>query len=138
MKFAHNYKLLKPIPGYDAGRTIRWHGNNQRFYFFKISEWKHDNGAEGIYLDFEGPKFTVEQAQDPTWFEPIGELVDFIPQFPSYEALCEYVDLLPNCRLVDDVDQCRAINMLLGSDTFRHRLYEFYRQEYNEFHKLVE
>src|SRR5688572_30493953 len=100
MKFAHNYKLLKPIPGYAAGRTINWHGANNRFYFRKISEWRHDNGAEGIYLDFEGPKFTVEQAQDPAWFEPIGELVDFIPQFPSCESLHQYVHLIPDCHLV--------------------------------------
>lgn len=136
MKFAHRYKLLKDIPGYAAGRTIAWHGGIGRFFFRAISEWKHDNGAEGIYLDYEGPKFTVEQAQDPAWFEPLSALVDFIPAFPSRENLSEFVDLTPECRLVDDVDECRAIRALLNDDKFQQRLYEFYKAQYEDFHKL--
>jgi len=137
-KFAHNYMLLKDIPGYKAGRTINWHGATQRFYFRKISEWKHDNGAEGIYLDFDGPKFTVDQVHDTEWFEPKGELVDFIPPFPNHAVLDQYVDLIPDCHLVDDVDQCRAINMMLRDAGFQRRLYEFYREQYNLFHGLKE
>jgi hypothetical protein len=136
MKFAHRYELLKDIPGYAAGRTIVWHGSDQRFFFRAISTWKHDNGAEGIYLDREGPKFTVEQAQDAQWFEPLSELVDFIPAFPSRENLHEFVDLVPDCRLVDDVDECRAINVMLRDEGFQTRLYKFYKAQYEHFHKL--
>lgn len=138
MKFAHCYKLLKDIPGYSAGRTISWDGNRQHFFFRKLSEWKHDNGAEGIYSDYDGPKFTVEQAQDATWFEPIGSLVDFIPTFPTRTRLDDFIYLTPECRLVNDVDECRAINAMLDDKGFQQRLYEFYKEQYNDFHKLKE
>lgn len=137
VKFAHGYKLLKDVPGYAAGRTVRWDGNAQRFRFRAISEWKHDNGDEGIYLDYDGPKFTVEQASDAAWFEPLGDLVDFIPAFPTSKALDEFIYLTPECRLVNDVDVCRAINALLNDKGFQDRLYGFYRTEYNAFHGLT-
>lgn len=129
MKFAHRYKLLKDIPGYEAGRVVEWSGcHGQRFYFRK---------PDSIYLDLEGPKFTVEQVQGKEWFAPEGKLVDFIPAFPSRRRLDEYVDLMPSCRLVDDVDQCRAINVLLNDANFQKRLYQFYKGQYEAFHELA-
>lgn len=136
MKFSHNYKLLKDIPGYAAGRTVGWDGNNQRFYFRAISEWKHDNGAEGIYLDRDGPKFTVEQVQDVPWFQPQGEMREFIPPFPSRKELDQFVTLTAECRLVNDVDECRAINAMLEDKNFQKLLYEFYHTQYNAFHGI--
>lgn len=136
MKFAHRYKLLKDLPGYTAGRTVAWDGNAQRFRFKELSKWKGDNGAEGIDLDYDGPKFTVEQVSDAAWFEPLGDLVDFIPAFPDSKALEEFIYLVPDCRLVNDVDVCRAINTMLYDKGFQKRLYEFYKTEYNAFHKL--
>lgn len=132
MKFAHRYILRKPIPGYNVGREVTWHGANQRFYFRTVDA----KGNERMHIDFEGPKFTVEQVQDSEWFAPNSDLVDFIPAFPSRKDLDEYVYLTPDCRLVDDVDVCRAINTMLGSEKFQAALYEFYREQYNAFHGL--
>ena len=134
--FSHNYKLIKDIPAYKAGRTIGWNGERQKFYFRAISEWKYDNGAEGIYLDYEGTHFTVEQAKDKEWFTPMGKEKDFIPQFPSEEKIKEYVYLLPECRLVNDVDECRAINGLINDKGFQKKLYSFYKKEYKAFYKI--
>lgn len=134
MKFAHRYILRKSIPGYNVGREVTWHGTNQRFYFRKVDE--RDTELVRYAYDFEGPKFTVEQVQDESWFVPNSEIVDFIPAFPSRNDLEEYIFLTPECRLVDDVDICRAINTMLGSEKFQQALYEFYKQQYNAFHGL--
>jgi hypothetical protein len=135
-KFAHMYRLTTDLPGYKAGRRVRWDGGRQRFYFYKLTEKGYDKGEESIYADFEGMSFTLEQVQEDGWFKTEGELRDFIPAFPARAALTEFVDLVPDCRLVDDVDECRAINGLLASDAFQERLYGFFRKEYNEFYGL--
>lgn len=134
--FHHQYKLKKDTPIYKAGWPLRWSGSKRRFYFLLPSTWKHDDGKPGIYSDFEGQSFTVEQVQDREWFEPVGPEVLFIPAFPSENKLEEYVDLLPTTRMVDDVDECRAINMLLEDKGFQKRLYVFYKEQYKAFHGL--
>jgi hypothetical protein len=136
MKFSHRYQLLKDIPSYQAGRTIGWHGDRQRFYFYKLSDWEWEKGKESFYLDFEGPSFTLEQAKDTEWFKPVGKEVDFIPPFPSEAKIDEYVDLLPDCHLVDDVDECRAINGMLKDKEFQRRLYRFFKEQYEAFYSL--
>jgi hypothetical protein len=130
-QFAHTYKLVRDIPGYKAGRTVYGHGDNQRFYFHQMR-----GDEESIYLDMKGASFTLDQVQEDGWFKPIGRLTDFIPPFPDPKRLPEFVDLIPDCRLVNDVDECRAINAMLADAGFQKRLYDFYRQEYNEFHGI--
>lgn len=137
LTFSHSYVLLRDIPTHPAGRKLRWHGANQRFYFYKISTWGFNKGEEDIHSDFEGPSYTVEQIQDASWFKPTGEIVPFIPPFPSQKDIDHYVPLTPECRLVDDVDVCRAFNALLSNPPFETTLYEFYREQYNHFHGLI-
>lgn len=133
MKFAHRYKLLKPFPGHDVGDEISWHGADQRFYFWQIRR----SNLELSRRDFDGARFTVDQVQDAEWFKPLDTLREFIPAFPSRKKLEDYVDLSPQCRLVDDVDECRAINALINDPGFQGRLYDFYREQYNEFHGIT-
>lgn len=133
MKFAHRYKLLKDFPGHAAGEEVSWRGDTQRFYFHEKKRGEFDL----LRQDMEGPKFTVEQVQDKKWFKPLQPLRNFIPKFPDRKALDEYIYLTPDCRLVNDVDECRAINAMLDDKGFQDRLYEFYRIEYNTFHGLT-
>lgn len=133
MKFAHRYKLLKPFPGHAVGDEITWDGNSQRFYFWKPRKIELSLSK----IDFDGMKFTVEQAQDRKWFKPLGESRDFIPAFPSKTKIEEFVCLIPDCRLVNNVDECRAINSMLEDREFQSHLYDFYKSEYEAFHKLA-
>jgi hypothetical protein len=137
VKFTHRYKLLKDTPKYKAGWELGWSGNDGKFYFYKVSEWKHDNGKRSIYLDYDSKGFSVEEIKDTEWFKPIGKEVDFIPRFPSRARIEEYIDLMPSCRLVNNVDECRAINLMLDNKEFQNRLYDFYNEQYNAFHKLL-
>lgn len=132
MKFAHRYKLLKAMPGHNAGEEVCWRGGTQRFYFSQKREHEHDLRRD----DMDGLKFTVDQIQDADWFAPTGELVDFIPPFPSRTKIEEFIYLIPDCRLVDDVDECRVINQMLSNKSFQRCLYEFYKKEYEAFHSL--
>ena len=136
--FTHRYKLLKDTPTHKTGRTIGWSGNEGKFYFYAISEWKHDNGAEGIYLEMDGPSFSLEKAKDTEWFTPVGKEVPFIPQFPSKGKISEYVELDFDCRLVNDVDECRALNGLFETKQFKERLYDFVKKEYQEHYHLTQ
>lgn len=88
-------------------------------------------------LTLRGQATPVEQVQDVTWFKPVGEIVPFIPPFPSEKEIHEYVSLRPECRLVDDVDVCRAFNAMLADPAFDGALYQFYREQYDRFHGLA-
>jgi len=128
MRFAERYKLLKDTPTHKAGSVLIWEGMAQLFYFTVPGE-KYDP-------DRNGPHFTVEQIQDAEWFMPMKPLKPFIPKFPSRKNLEEFATLDANCRLVDSVDECRAINGLINDPKFQRRLYDFYKQEYEKFYKL--
>ena len=135
VKFSHTYELLKDTPKYKKGWKLRWSGGNEKFYFYKKSTWGYNKGEPDIYLDLESTGFTLEEIQDTEWFKPTGELVDYIPSFPNKKDLKEYMYLLPETRLVDDVDICRAINRMLNNTKFQDQLYEFYKQKYEEFYE---
>jgi hypothetical protein len=132
LKFAGKYKLKKAIPNHAAGSVLRWDGIDGFFYFDKPK-------SDPMRLnepDRDAPRYSVNVVQDPTWFAPIGELRPFIPAFPSEKRINEYVDLTADCRMVNTIDVCRAINALIEDKGFQHRLYEFYKQQYESFHAL--
>lgn len=129
MKYAGRYKLLKDTPTHKAGTIVRWDGISQFFYFDKAK-----TGALALSEhDREAPRFTVKQIQDTEWFKPMEKLRPFIPPFPSRQTIDQYVRLDAECRMVDTVDVCRAINTLIGDEEFQRRLYGFYKQQYEEF-----
>lgn len=136
MKFAHNYKLKKDMPKYKVGWPLRWNGNDEKFYFAKASTWGYNKGEPDIYLDRESGGFTLEEIKNTEWFEPDGKEKDFIPKFPSKKNLEEFVYLDFETRLVNDVDECRAMNKLFNSKKFQDELYEFVKEKYNDFHAL--
>ncbi len=135
MKFSHNYVLAKDTPTHKRGWPLRWHGGQRKFYFSTVSTWGYNKGEPDIYLDMEGASYTVEQILNTEWFTSNGGETDFIPAFPSEKKLEEYMYLLPELRLVEDVDECRAIADLFKSNGFTNRLYDFYKKEYEHFHQ---
>lgn len=135
-KFYHNYKLKKNTPKYNKGWPLTWNGSGEKFYFKLPSEWKHDNVKPSIYSDFESNGYTVDEIQNKEFFEPVGKERDFIPSFPDKEKIKEYVYLEFETRLVDCVDECRAMNKLFDSNEFKNDLYNFVKTKYNKFHKL--
>lgn len=136
MKFAHNYILNKDLPKYKKGWPFRWSGNQNRFYPAKASDWGYNKGQPDIYLDYEHQGYTIDEIQDKDWFIPNGELVDFIPPFPEKNKIGEYVYLTFETRLVNDVDECRAMNGLFDDKSFQDRLYDFVKKEYDRKYKL--
>jgi len=134
MTFTHKYKLLKDLPNYKAGWTLGWDG--EKFYPYKKSEWEFDNGKESIYLDKNSQGYSVEEIKDTTWFEPIGKEVDFIPKFPSKSKIDEFVSLDFETKLINQVDECRAMNNLFDNKQFKDDLYSFVKGKYDQFYKL--
>ena len=99
-KFAHRYKLKKDMPTYKAGWPLGWSGNDEKFYFYKPSNWEWEKGKPDIYFDRESGGFTIEEIKNLEWFEPEGKEEDFIPKFPSKKDIEEYVYLDFETRLV--------------------------------------
>ncbi len=135
IQFSHQYTLLKDTPKYKAGWKLGWSGNKERFYFYKKSNWGYDKGEPNIYLDYEDASFTIEEIQDKSWFEPKGKLYDYVPSFPTRQRIEDFMYLVPELRLVADVDESRTIGKMLDDKDFQNRLYEFYKKEYNNFYK---
>ena len=137
MNFHKRYKLVKGLPTYPQDWEVGWCGSRQKFYPYKVRvhDWE-DKTKPDIYKDYDHQGFTVEQVKDLNWFSPIGKSVDFVPAFPSRKELEDYMYLLPETRLVDDVDECRCISQMLNSNIFQDRLYSFYKEEYEAFHKI--
>lgn len=137
MKFAHVYKLKQDLPTYKKGWTLRWSGNDEKFYPNKarIHTWE-DKTKPDIYLDREHQGYSLEQIKNTTWFEPAEKETDFIPKFPTENKIKDFVYLEFETRLVDDVDECRALNRLFSSKEFKSDLYNFIKDKYNIFHKL--
>lgn len=136
MKFAHNYKLNKDLPKYKKGWEFRWSGSHQKFYPATVSTWGYNKGEPDIYLDYEHQGYTVDEVQDKEWFSPDGKLVDFIPPFPTIHKIKDFVYLSFETRLVDDVDECRAMNKLFDEDSFKENLYNFVKKEYDRKYKI--
>jgi len=134
--FYHQYKYKKDTPEYKTGWKIKWCGSDERYYPYKPSKWKYDNGKESIYLDKKHKGYSVDDIKDSEWFEPIGTPKSFIPSFPSKRKIDEYVYLDFETRLISDVDECRALDNLFASKKFQNNLYNFVRDEYNNFYKL--
>lgn len=131
-KFSHQYKLKKDLPTYPKGWKISWDGD--RFYPFKKSTWKHDEGKESIYRDREHTGYTVDEIKNTEWFEPNSPEVDFIPKFPDSKSIDEFVYLEFDLRKVDTVDECRAMGKLFESNKFQKDLYEFVKAKYDKFY----
>jgi hypothetical protein len=136
MKFAHNYKLNKDLPKYKKGWTVGWDGNKQKFFPHKVRhhDWE-DKSKPDIYLDYNHEGYSVEEVSDKVWFTPAGKLVDFIPQFPTMKRLEDFMYLSFETRLVNDVDECRALNDLFNDPKFKDNLYSFIKGEYERKHK---
>lgn len=135
-KFSHTYKLKKDTPKYKKGWELKWDG--EMFYFREVSRYGFDKGKPGIYLDRKTSGYTLEEIQNTDWFEPVGELVDFIPKFPSKKNIEEFVYLNFETRLVDTVDECRTMNNLFKTKKFQDDLYKFIKEQYNTFYKLTD
>ncbi|WP_241473794.1 hypothetical protein [Mycolicibacterium neoaurum] len=136
MKMFHKrYELLRETPTHKAGWPLRWDGKRRKYFYPKVSTWSSDKGGPDIYLDSNGPAYTIEEVESkPDWFKPSDEAVPYVPAFPSKDDLEEFVYLSFETRLVDDVDECRALSDLFRSDEFRGNLYDFVRDEYNRHH----
>lgn len=137
-KYYYQYKLLKDTPSFGAGWPLKWDGTRRKYYFPKVSSWGFDKGEPDISLDYNGQSFSLEEVENkPDWFEPIGKPKRYIPAFPSPTALEEYVYLRFENRLVDGVDECRALSDLWNDDNFQKNLYKFVKTEYEKLHKLI-
>lgn len=136
MKYYREYTLTKDTPKHKKGWPLKWSGGRNRYYFAKASTWDWEKGKPDIYLDYNGESYSIEEVQSSDWFKPVGRALPFIPKFPSKNALSEFVSLDFEIHLVDDVDECRAMNQLFDSKKFQDELYEFVKDKYNEFHKL--
>lgn len=129
MNYYREYRLKKDTPTHVAGWAVRWSGMQRKFFPVKI--------GSPFELDTSNVYYTVEQVKNTEWFEPIGQAYPFIPAFPTFANIKEFMYLLPELRLVDDVDECRAISDLLNDPSFERRLYDFYKAEYNAFHGIL-
>ena len=132
-----NYKLLKDTPDHKQGWPIKWDGTRRKYFFNKVSTWSNDAGKPDYCLDYNGQSFTIDEIESKTeWFEPTGASRQFIPEFPSRTKLSEFVNLNFENRLVDDVDEARALSDVWVDKQFNDNLYNFVKSEYNRVHKL--
>lgn len=137
MKFSKKYKLNKDLPKYKKDWTVGWCGSRQLFYPHNIRKYDWEDKNDPDYsLDYTHQGYSIEEIKNIEWFTPISEEVDFIPKFPTKNNIEKFVYLTFETRLVDDVDECRAMNELFNSKMFQNKLYEFVKEEYNSFHNL--
>ena len=136
MTYNTKYKLKQDLPGYKKGRELGVQVNKGKLIwkFFKwddlLIKWSDLNFDKGnIY-------FTLEEIQDTRFFEPIGEVRDVIPPFPSKEEIKEYYYLIGEPRLVDSVDFIRASSDIFYSDEFEEGVYKLFKKLYNKKYKL--
>lgn len=134
MKYAQEYKINKDLPTVKKGWVFGWSGIRRNFYPHKAD----DKNKPEYDLDFKGISFSFDEVvNNSEWFTPITPLKDFIPPFPEPRDLSEFVNLDFETKLVDDVDECRALNDLFDNKEFQDNLYKFVKKEYNRFHKLI-
>ncbi len=137
MKFSHTYKLNKDLPKYKAGWTLGWNGNTEKFYPHAIRKFDWEDKSKPDYcLDLEHQGYSLQEIKNEDWFSPVGKEKDFIPKFPARNKIEEFIYLDLETRLVDDIDEARALNRLFESKDFKTDLYNFIKIKYNKFHKL--
>jgi len=136
MTYNTRYKLKQDLPGYKKGRELGVQVNKGKLIwkFFKwddlLIKWS------GLNFDKGNIYFTLEEIQDTRFFEPIGEVRDVIPPFPSKEEIKEYYYLIGEPRLVDSVDFIRASSDIFYSDEFEEGVYKLFKKLYNKRYKL--
>lgn len=134
--FCKNYVYKKDTPEYPKGWKIKFDGSRRKYYPYKPSEWKYDEGKESIYLDYEHGGYSIKEIENEEWFTATSKPTRYIPDFPNEQKISEFTYLDLETRLVDDVDECRAMNELFSSASFKKDLYNFVKDSYNSFHKL--
>lgn len=136
--YYRDYKLLKDTPNYPKDWPLQWDGIRRKYFFKNVSKWEYELGKPDYTLDYKGQSFTLEEIENKSdWFKPVGKANQFIPKFPTPKDLEEYVHLNFENRLVDDVDECRALTDLWEDKQFQTNLYEFVKSEYNRHYNLT-
>lgn len=134
--FCKRYVYKKDTPEYPKGWEIKFDGRRGKYYPYIPSEWKHDKGKKSIYLDYEHGGYSIKEIENEEWFTAISDPVRYIPDFPKENKINDFTYLDLETRLTDDVDECRALNELFSSTSFKKDLYSFVRNSYNKFHNL--
>jgi hypothetical protein len=138
--FSFRYRLKKDTLRHTAGCEYGWCWDNRRFYPIKNRSNKPKS-----YLDYFAMGITLSEIKNEKWFEPIGQKIQLLPDFPStdkLEELNEYVDVFPEFYGYGEDCDCNnedkailmALDKLLSDRNFQNRLYEFYREQYALFY----
>lgn len=106
-------------------------GKEGRAYFLDAIVWQ----GEDDYDTFTGSVNGISSRQyiKSFPFEPKTFYVNVVRDF-NVEGL-EEKDIIET-RLVNDVDECRAMNKLFDTEQFQDKLYDFVKKEYDEYYKI--
>lgn len=134
-KYYKKYKLLKDTIDYKTGWLFSWEGTRRLYYPHQeagfLYEGKHI--CNPYSSDFDKIGYPMEYIEShPEWFKSLGKQINFYPTFPSRNKIGDYLHLSFEIRLMDSVDECRAMNELFDDKKFQDELYDFVKEKYEK------
>lgn len=131
------YELLVDLPtGEKKGSHFFFHVSNDNdtkiwYQVGKLSEYSTQENK--WYSDWEskGIKLSIEQMTS-NFFKPIGEPKPLYPKFPNKEEIKEFYSLVGESRLVNSVDEVRAINQVFYSEEYYNACYDILKKMYED------
>ena len=135
MDVHREYELLIDLPsGEKKGSRyfMKTKGEDAKVEFVLGTYSEHSDTWYSYSVDRTKTTFSVEQVMDEKFFKPHGKKVPIVPKFPSYKKIDEFYHLIGENRLVDDVDEVRAINPIFYSEEFKKGVYDLLRKMYKK------
>lgn len=133
--YYRKYELLKDTPDFPKGWLFSWEGTQKLYYPHQEAGFLYEKNhlCNPYSTDFKKTGYTLDYIEShPEWFKPIDKKIKFYPDFPTKERIGDYVYLRFETRLVDDVDECRAMNELFDDKKFESDLYAFVKEKYED------
>lgn len=135
-KYNTKYKLLKDTIDFPKGWIFSWEGGSRLYIPNKAKKSYDRENLEicDLYdVDYAKKQHAITKEKIETlkdWFIPFGEIKDYYPDFPSFENINKFLHLYLETRLIDSVDECRALNDLFNLPDWKSKLYNFIKNEY--------
>ena len=83
-RFYRTFKLLRELPGFPVGTELKWNCWKEKFT---------EHGDTFGTPPKDKLEYTYEEIKAlPKWFEPVGEMSDYIPNFPDQKTFLDEYD----------------------------------------------
>lgn len=133
--YYNEYELLVDLPtGEKKGDHFFFHVSNDdcNRIWYQVGEL-HEILTKKWYQSWSttGVKLKIEQ-MTPNFFKPIGEPRNLYPTFPTIDKIEEFIYLVGETKLVNSVDEIRAIKPIFYSEEYKNACYELLKSMYNK------